>query len=203
MPQGEDSVIVPRSNVPIDAVKTLTESSYVMTGSKSSASINVWTSTLGLKLAGGFNFRKQAYEKDLPEKLYITNLVKVFDEKGATVYVHAKLAQTGSLKTMAEELVKRDSVEESKEEGQPDGAAPFTPPGSSSPINSNANKDDPFGGLVFDALFDESNQVPIESGESDLSCDSEDEFNELNFQNVWVNSKNGAQVVKKLETIES
>ena len=45
----------------IDAIKTLTDSTYVMTGAKSSASVNVWTSALGLTQAGGYNFRNQAY----------------------------------------------------------------------------------------------------------------------------------------------
>jgi hypothetical protein len=44
----------------IDAIKPLTSSGYVMTCSKQSASINLWTSVVGLNLSGGYNFKKQA-----------------------------------------------------------------------------------------------------------------------------------------------
>ena len=50
------NVMASRSS--IDSVKTLSQTSYVLTGSKDAASVNVWTSTLGLNLCAGYNFRK-------------------------------------------------------------------------------------------------------------------------------------------------
>ena len=84
------------SRAAIDSVKTVTDSSYVLTGSKASASINVWTSTLGLNLAGGFNFRKQAYVAqnglEAVESLYFESLVRVSDTNGAVVLMDKNVA---------------------------------------------------------------------------------------------------------------
>ena len=83
----------------------------MLTGSRSSASVNIWTSLLGLNLSGGYNFRTQAYIArnglNEPESLYFESMVTVSESEGACVLVNKKLASSGSIKTMADAIKNR------------------------------------------------------------------------------------------------
>lgn len=46
----------------IDVVRHLSFSDLVLTGSKQSGSVNVWSATLGMNLLGGFNFLKDLHK---------------------------------------------------------------------------------------------------------------------------------------------
>jgi len=170
-----------------------------MTGSKASASINVWTSTLGLNLVGGFNFNHQVYREETLSKLFIDDMVKVYDEKGTTVLVAKALAAFGSLKLMAENV---KANEESKDGGEASAAkatAVSTPPHPSSPVNMNQNIED-FTAFGLDALFDESNNVEAivkESDDSESSDDDDEVGNFANFQAAWFQAKERPIVTMK------
>lgn len=42
----------------IDVIRYLSNSDFVLTGSKTSGSINIWSSRLGMNLVAGYNFMK-------------------------------------------------------------------------------------------------------------------------------------------------
>lgn len=177
------------SGAPIDSIKNASESSYVLTGSKQSASVNVWTSNLGLNLVGGYNFKKQAYalqDSKMVEKLYIDSLVAVQDQNGAKVLVDERMAQVGSNKTLANALKSKNDDEDDGEKAPAaslDVPKYATPPQADSPSNA-----DPFSGFALDALFDESHNVnDLESIES--GSDFEDAEESSSFQEAWLNSK--------------
>lgn len=88
----------------IDSIKSLSSSNFVLTGSRASASLNVWTSTLGLSFAGGHNFKKQYYSHEEMDKVYIESLVKVMDQNGVSVLMNKNMTQTGALQTMASSI---------------------------------------------------------------------------------------------------
>lgn len=180
----------------IDAVRTLTDSSFVLTGSKSSASINVWTSTLGLNLAGGFNFKQQAYKAALGLKevdsVYFNSFVRTYDDKGAIIMVSKKSVASGTNKTMAAGI---------KQQDDPSGSISSIPPAPSAPVateesltpqqdNIEDSNADPFAGFALDTLFDESNNVDViavDSAESESDCEGEDEMG--HFQAAWFKAK--------------
>ena len=100
----------------IDSIRTLTGSSFVLTGSKASSSINIWTSQLGLNLAGGFNFKQQAYTASLGLKevdsVYFNTYVRIHDEEDAVIMVSKRMAATGSCKALADALKQGDEPAE-------------------------------------------------------------------------------------------
>ena len=74
------STLAAPSGASIDTIRTLANASFVMTGSRASASVNVWTAALGLNFAGGFNFREQYYRQQASNQLYNETLALVFDD---------------------------------------------------------------------------------------------------------------------------
>ena len=80
----------------VEVVKTTSSgSSYCLSGSLTDGSVNIWSTKLGLRLAGGYNFTKQAHLEptDDPEKekLYMNKYEKVGeDDKSGCLFVRNK-----------------------------------------------------------------------------------------------------------------
>ena len=77
----------------IDSVKPLSHSNYVMTCSNSS--VNIWSTKIGLYLAAGYNFKKQAKQVDGSKttcSLYWQQFAKVVDKDGVTINLGGKCA---------------------------------------------------------------------------------------------------------------
>jgi hypothetical protein len=85
------------SGAPIDSVKLLNSSSYVLTGCRQTGSLNVWSSKLGLNLAGGLNFRHHAYKsigKDSEAQIFDQKLITVYDKNGVKILIPKQLVST-------------------------------------------------------------------------------------------------------------
>jgi hypothetical protein len=71
---------------------TSSSSSFAMSGSLKDGSVNIWSTNLGLNLAGGFNFKKQAYQEPSKEaekvKCAYLNMTK-YDHNSAAMYLRS------------------------------------------------------------------------------------------------------------------
>lgn len=87
----------------VDAIKTCSESSYVMSCSNKDGSVNVWSTQLGLYLAGGYNFRRQAFTNQMMTsdqiktaksvELSMLKFPKAYSQDGVEIYLkHAPVA---------------------------------------------------------------------------------------------------------------
>merc|ERR1712037_1080363 len=159
----------------IDSVKSLSSTSFVMTGSRSSAAINVWTSLLGLNFAGGFNFREQFYRLQSCDKLYFESMAKVFESSHASVYLEKNVAKSAGLKVIDGE--DHDPQIPVATHVQQQNADPFT--------------------VALDALFDESTHVEVTMQSSDSESDGEEEIGVVtDFQQAWFAAKEPAEESK-------
>ena len=171
------------TNAAIDSVKTASKSSFVMTGSRESASINVWSSKLGLNFAGGYNFRNQYYkqvrsaEGDPVQKLYFDSMVKVHDEEDASVYVSKAIAHKYKANGVGGP---QDIVLPSADSDEVGSSPQIDEKMPNSPTLQQTDSQDPFGGFALDALFDETNHVEHvfaqQSSDSESECEDEDGY---------------------------
>jgi hypothetical protein len=63
---------------------TCADTSYALTGSLEDGSVNIWSTGMGLNLAGGFNFKKQLHQSETivaeKQKLDVFNTKKVMHD---------------------------------------------------------------------------------------------------------------------------
>ena len=210
----------------IDAIKSLTSSGYVMTCSKQSASINLWTSVVGLNLAGGYNFKRQAAtvkDSTVLCKLDLESLANVYEKDGVTILMR-KSYQPAYQALEADQAAKEKAKEESNEEektgehvGKPLTAAAVAslpvPDSGETPLNpsptwSHKDKDEEEDGDTFDlgGLFNEAEGQAEDYACGDVSSDGEDdEFGGPNtseassFAAAWFSQPKQAQEEPKEE----
>lgn len=78
----------------VDVVKTTSaDTSYALTGSLADGSVNIWSTGMGLGLAGGFNFKKQLHQSESiatdKQKLDVFN-ASIVVHGGAELYLRSE-----------------------------------------------------------------------------------------------------------------
>jgi hypothetical protein len=108
----------------VDTLKTTSSStSFAMSGSLKDGSINIWSTNLGMNLAGGFNFKKQAHlaPSKLAEKEKLSYLaMKKYggeDENSAHMYLRSERFESKQPKA-EEAIAEEKKVEAPQEEEQ-------------------------------------------------------------------------------------
>ena len=144
----------------IDSVKPLSHSNYVMTCSNSS--VNIWSTKIGLYLAAGYNFKKQAKQVDGSKttcSLYWQQFAKVVDKDGVTIMVRKKLQSAYQEKPKNVEEEKKSELvpteEEKNSEAVPD-----------EPKKKSANGSDQENAVDNDLL--EDNELNCEKAPDDI-----------------------------------
>jgi len=151
------------SLAPIDNVKSLSRSNFVITGSRASASLNIWTSTLGLCFVGGYNFRDQFYKHGGSGKLYFESMTKTVEVEGATIALSKNTLK--ALPAVGAKTSKNTKCETG-------GTAVSTLPAAESNLPSTP----PFDEVDFGALFDDVPcvEASLESADSESEYEDED-----------------------------
>ena len=182
----------------IDSVKPLSHSNYVMTCSNSS--VNIWSTKIGLYLAAGYNFKKQAKQVDGSKttcSLYWQQFAKVVDKDGVTIMVRKKLQSAYQEKPKNVEEEKKSELVSTEEEKNSE-AVPDEPKKKSANGSDQENDVYDLGGL-FNEADAEDEQI------ADASSD-EDEWPEevllSSVESMWFNNPAKKEEEKKEEEVK-